>query len=218
MEINNNSNSSNFFVEYYHQAGCYALVGIPSPLDLRRLTLSSVSLIRHWWFVLIVGLKQSLKKSLKFSWKMGILRTLSQVILDPQDLNLIPVKYLVLLNVWYIWSSHGLDLPVRYSLTKFSHWLCIVFTVKIRTLFTTRSAFLFSQKNVQPILQQNMVVYKFQCHCNADCIGRSIQRSKVHVWQHMPWGICGWSQSLTSRLSQLHKSAIHKHLCDYYLC
>ena len=122
------------------------------------------------------------------------------------------------LNIWYIWTSHGSDLPVRYSLCKISLLIMYCFYCQGQNHHHYQICFLVSQKDVQPILQQNMAVSKFQCHCNTDCIGRTIQRSKVHVWQHISRSICGRSQSLTSSLSQLHESAIHKHLCDYYLC
>ena len=97
---------------------------------------------------------------------------------------------------------------------------CIfVYSVKVRTILTTRSAFLFSPKDVLPILQQSMIVYKFhQCLCVADYIGRTIQRLEVRAGQHVLRGICRWSEPLISGLSQSHESAIHKLLCHNYLC
>ena len=43
--------------------------------------------------------------------------------------------------------------------------------------FTTRSAFQSSRNDVLLLLQLSMFVYKFQCQCDADYIGRIIQRS-----------------------------------------
>ena len=119
----------------------YTLVGIPSPQNLRRLTLSSAFPIGHWWFVLIVGWKLSLTKSLKFSCKVGIPKMLYRIILDLRDLNLIPVKYLNLLNAQYMWSFRGLVLPVRYSLSKFLCGLCVVCTLLWLELFSSPDLF-----------------------------------------------------------------------------
>ena len=41
-------------------------------------------------------------------------------------------------------------------------------STKVRTIFTTRLAFLSSQKDDMPSLEQSMLISKFQCLCEAD--------------------------------------------------
>ena len=101
------------------------------------------------------------KKSLKFFWKMCILRMWSLVTLVLQDINLTPGKCLFLLNVRYMWNFNGLDLLIRYLLTEFSYWPCAVFTLLRLELSLLLD--LSSHKDVLPFLQQSKVIYKFQC-------------------------------------------------------
>ena len=84
-------------------------------------------------------------------------------------------------------------------------------SVGVRTIFT-RSTFLFSQKEILPILQQNKMIYKFQSQCDVDYIGLHIKGLVVRVEYHVPRRISRRPQSLTSGLLQSHESAIHKHL------
>ena len=106
---------------------------------------------------------------------MGMLKTLSRVMLDIRDLNLTPVKYLLLLisvlyvkNPWIGPASQGFVVKISSSVTSCSY------SVKVRTLLTTTYNFLSSQKDVLPILQQSMVVEKFECLCDAEYIGRTV--------------------------------------------
>ena len=59
-------------------------------------------------------------------------------------------------------------------------------SVKVRTIFTARPAFQYSQKNLSPILQQSMMAYKFQRQCNADNKGRTIKSLEVRLKQRVP--------------------------------
>ena len=104
----------------------------PDPLVWLQSNCGMPSSQRHWlclWKNQITADSTSrteaeLKKVIKFFfWKMGIMRMLSLVILNLHYLNLTTV------NVWYMWSSHGLDLSVRYLLTKFLYQSCNVFTL-----------------------------------------------------------------------------------------
>ena len=47
-------------------------------------------------------------------------------------------------------------------------------SVKVITIFIPRSAFSFSPKDILPILQQGMMVCKFQYQCDTDYIGGTI--------------------------------------------
>ena len=78
--------------------------------------------------------------------------------------------------------------------------------------------FLSSQKNVLPALEQSVLIYKFQCWCEADFIDRMIQRLEVRVRQHVPWSLLSRSQELTSGCSQEQESAFGKHLGESYIC
>ena len=76
---------------------------------------------------------------------------------------------------------------------------CAVFNpVKMRTIFITRPAFQSFQKDVLPRLHQSQMVYKFQCQCNANYIGRTIQRPEVRVRQHVPRDLLRRFQNTTS--------------------
>ena len=91
-------------------------------------------------------------------------------------------------------------------------------SVKVRTIFSTKHAFSSSQKDVLPILQQSLMVYKFTCQCDADYIGRTIQRLEVRVGQHVPRAIR--QHNLTSTSGQLHaqESTIGEHILDHQVC
>ena len=83
--------------------------------------------------------------------------------------------------------------------------------VKIRSIFATKMAFNSIHKDVLPIFNQNLLIYKFNCWCNSTYIGCTRQHLEVQIRQHVPQGIlyCGW---VTSRHSQALDLAIGKHL------
>ena len=94
--------------------------------------------------------------------------------------------------------------------------MCCFNSVKRWCIFTTRSAFSFFQKDVFTLLQQSMMVYKFQCQFNADYIGRTTQTLEVE--QYVLWELHRWSQETTSRSSQAQELAIGDHLGKNYTC
>ena len=96
--------------------------------------------------------------------------------------------------------------------------MCCIYLVKVRTIFTTRPAFLSSQKNILPILGESMLIYKFPCQCDADYIVRTIQRPEVQVRQHIPRFLLNRSQELTFGCSQAQESAIGDYICESYIC
>ena len=126
------------------------------------------------------------KKSLKLFWKTGILRTLSRVISDLRDLNLIPVKYLVLLNVQCMWNPREFDLLVRHSQTKFPRRFCVVFTLsgfepslppELPSCLPKRMSYLYCNKiwwslsfNVSVMLTILVRLFKsWRCALNSPC-------------------------------------------------
>ena len=82
----------------------------------------------------------------------------------------------------------------------------------------TIPAFQFFQKDAIPILKQNKMVYKFQCQCDADYIGKTIQRLEVRVKPHVPRELLRYPQNATSKSSQLQELAIADQLADHNIC
>ena len=74
--------------------------------------------------------------------------------------------------------------------------------VKVRSIFATKAAFNSIHKDVLPIFNQSLLIYKFKCWCNSTYMGRTSQRLEVRVRQHVPRGIVN-SNPLTSWHSQL---------------
>ena len=62
------------------------------------------------------------------------------------------------------------------------------------------------------------MVYKFQCQCDVDYIGRTIQRLEVQVKQYIPWKLKRQPQSTTSKSSHVLECAIDNHLSEHYKC
>ena len=92
------------------------------------------------------------------------------------------------------------------------------YSVKVKTIFTTRFATLSSQKDVLPIIELNMLIYKFQCRCDADYIGRTLQRLGVRVRQQVPRFLLNRSQEITFGCSQAQESSIGEHMCKSFIC
>ena len=95
--------------------------------------------------------------------------------------------------------------------------MCWFYSVKVRTIFTIRSAIPSSQKDFLPILRQSMTIYKFQCQCDADYKGRTTRCLEARISPSVPGCIRKQPKALTSRCSQLHNSVIYKHWCDHYI-
>ena len=77
----------------------------------------------------------------------------------------------------------------------------------VRTIFTTRTAFCSTHKDVFPIFQQSNLIHKFQCCCNATYIGCTSQRLEVSV-KHVSRDT---NNSTTPGHSKLLDSAICEH-------
>ena len=58
--------------------------------------------------------------------------------------------------------------------------------VKLRPIFTTRTAFNSTHKDKLPIFKQSMLIYRFVCQCSSTYIGRTCQRLEVRIRQHVP--------------------------------
>ena len=58
--------------------------------------------------------------------------------------------------------------------------------VKVRPIFYTKRAFSTIHKDVLPILNQSLSIFKFNCRCNSTYIGRTSQCLEVRIRQHVP--------------------------------
>ena len=82
--------------------------------------------------------------------------------------------------------------------------------VEVRTILTTRAAFRSFHKDVLPITQQSLLIYKFKCCCSSTYIGRTIQRQGIRIRQHVPLNVL--HARSTSGFSQASDSAVRDHL------
>ena len=89
--------------------------------------------------------------------------------------------------------------------------------VKVRSIFTTKTAFNSIHKDALPILKQNLLIYKFNCRCNSAYIGRTCQSLEVRIRQHVPRSILNKGR-LTSGQSRAMDSAISEHLLAINSC
>ena len=94
---------------------------------------------------------------------------------------------------------------------------CSYHAVKVRSIFSSKTAFSSIHNDVLPILNQSLLIYKFNCRCNSTYIGRTSQCLEVWIRQHVPRGILN-SGRLTSRQSQAMDSAIREHLLAINSC
>ena len=89
--------------------------------------------------------------------------------------------------------------------------------VIVRSIFATKAAFNSIHKDVLPIFNQSLLIYKFKCWCNSTYIGRTNQRLEARVRQHVPRGILN-NDRLTSGHSQALDSVIGEHLLTINSC
>ena len=83
--------------------------------------------------------------------------------------------------------------------------------VKVRSIFTSKTAFKSLHKDVLPILKPSLLIYKFNCRCNSAYIGRTCQRLEIRIRLHISRSILNRGR-LTSRESRAMDSAIGEHL------
>ena len=184
-------------------------------LRLGRLTWSSVSHLGLLRFVQITRWKVNLNRLKNYSWVIGILR---KVIVDTTNKTANkfrhnirpfgPSKCLVYVRLSWIGSPSQLIADmVSFSVTRCYN------AAMVRTIFTTWAAF-HSAHKVLLIFQQNNLIYKFQCCCNASYIGHTLEHLEVRVKQHVPRDICNH----TSGHSKLLDSVICEHLSAINSC
>ena len=88
---------------------------------------------------------------------------------------------------------------------------------KVGSIFFTKTAFSSIHKDVLSILNQSLLIYKFNCRGSSTYIGRTSQRLEVRIRQRATRGILNWG-CLISGLSQAMDSAIGEHLLAINNC
>ena len=120
-----------------------------------------------------------------------------------------PIKCPVYIKILWIVSS-GYFFTNKISSTEIHCFDSIV----EHTIFTSRSAFLSIRKDILPTLLQNLVIYCFEYPIDGDYVGKTIQQSEVRTAQHVADSICTLAPIASSWYSQMHESAIGKHLLN----
>ena len=123
-----------------------------------------------------------------------------------------PSKYPVYFSLpWIGPTSQSFANNVASSVYRCFH------AVKVRSIFATKAAFSSIHKDVLPIFNQSLLIYKFKYWCNSTYVGRTSQRLEVRVRQYVPRVILN-SDRLTSGISQALYSAIGEHLQTINSC
>ena len=89
--------------------------------------------------------------------------------------------------------------------------------LKVRSIFATKTAFNSIHKDVLPIFNKSLLIYKFRCWCNSTYIDRTSQCLEVRVRQYVPRGILNSGQ-VTCGHSWALNSAIGEHLLSTNSC
>ena len=64
-------------------------------------------------------------------------------------------------------------------------------SVNSRVIFTLKCILPIAQENIIPARKKSNVIYEFQCHCDSWYVGRTLQRLKNRIRQHVPnWISC----------------------------
>ena len=100
-------------------------------------------------------------------------------------------------------------------------------SIRLRTIFNTRTLMKSHVKDVSPTLQQSNVVYKFSCRCGNLYVGRTSNRLQARINQHVPVNlrkrICDGPVSTNTRGQKAKRtykgsSAIGQHLVENPEC
>ena len=86
-------------------------------------------------------------------------------------------------------------------------------TVLPRVILTSRPILSSAQKDVLPTINRSNLVYQFTCHCDSRYVGRTSQRLKTRIMQHVPVYV-----RHNTRLDKFPESAIGRHLRENDEC
>ena len=88
-------------------------------------------------------------------------------------------------------------------------------SVRLRVHFQTRRPLNGISKDASPTHNKNNVIYKFQCHCKSEYVGRSSQRFHRRIAQHVPRMIKDWINNKSMRpTDRYYFTAIGHHLIN----
>ena len=59
-------------------------------------------------------------------------------------------------------------------------------SVSIRLVFTSKRMLPEAHKDVLPVIQKSFVIYEYKCHCDSPYVGRTSQRLRDRIKQHVP--------------------------------
>ena len=88
----------------------------------------------------------------------------------------------------------------------------------VRVIFSARPLMKFQLKSATPTLMRSRVVYKYECSCGKEYVGRTDQRLLDRVSQHVPSMIRNRKLKKKRPTPETQKSAIAKHLCESEQC
>ena len=97
-------------------------------------------------------------------------------------------------------------------------------SAKARAIFTSPTIFTPATKDHIPLCNQSTVIYRFQCHCGNDYVGKTSRRLKDRMREHVPTCVRRFLEdphdqhyTVDVPLSNAsNKSSIAKHLLDNY--
>lgn len=127
------------------------------------------------------------------------------------------LKRLVHLSVLFRWDNRLMGSFSQSYGDKISSTVISLNSVVVRNIFSTRRDFASIRKDVLPTNQQCSVFYRLKCRCEADYMGRTIQQLELRLAKHV-LGFIRRHDSLVSRDSQKHESAIGEHLLSSVTC
>ena len=91
-------------------------------------------------------------------------------------------------------------------------------SVRLRTVLYTYRPLSGIYKDASPIQEKSNIIYKFQCHCGSDYVGKTSQRFHLRIDQHVPKVIRNWINGTSAQPKKNYFSAIGQHLVDNQVC
>ena len=91
------------------------------------------------------------------------------------------------------------------------------FSVAMRVIFQTRTAFVSMRKDVLPPHHMNSIIYKYTCSCGGDYIGRTSNRLDLRIKQHLPARILNLELK-RGQLVNTSRSSIADHVINSREC
>ena len=103
--------------------------------------------------------------------------------------NLILTRFKQWKSALSTFTSHGLEISMKFEKQITSAVKRCFFSVKPRVIFTTRQLLPATKKDVLPSHYHSNVIYQFVCHCNSRYVGCTSQSLEERIKQHVPRSI-----------------------------